>query len=144
MNWLDQHMLMALANLVLCCGIGAICVCRTAVMSHRTTRSLARAAYAAVACAATISGGSRWLFGDWPGWADLSMSAAVLLYMVSGMRAWRFGLPDFASRPMPLDPIDFHPPTISKRSSSWFFATYFSAQPWPWLQRLLQRKPPSS
>jgi hypothetical protein len=142
MNWLDQHMLMALVNLAFCCGIGAICVCRTAVMSHRTTRPLARAAYAAMACAATVSGFSHWWFGDWPGWSDLAMSGAVLVYMISGMRAWRFGLPDFASRPMPLDPLEFPPTSPTNRSSPWAFRTFSLAPLWHWLRRLWQRKPP--
>jgi len=95
-SWPDYKNLMALANLLLCSGIGFICVCRVTVMRGQTTRKTVRAAYALVFAAAALSGWSPWFLGDWPGWADIAMSFAVLAYMASSMRAWRNGPPDFA------------------------------------------------
>jgi hypothetical protein len=106
MSWHEYKNLMALANLLLCSGIGWVCICRAAMMSSPTTRKATRVAYSLVCAAAGLSGWSPWFFGDWPGWASLAMSGAVLAYMFSGMPAWRDGLPDFArSGRTPLDEL---------------------------------------
>lgn len=100
----DAKLLMALANLVLCSIAAWTCVCRISVMAGETTRKLNRAAYSVMLMAICASGWAPWLFGEWPGWADLLMSTAVIVYMTSGMRAWKFGVPTFArSGPAPLE-----------------------------------------
>lgn len=96
MSWPDYKNLMALANLLLCCGIGWACVCRIKVMTATTTRKAVRVAYAGLFAAVGLSGWSPWLVGDWAGWADIVVNAAVLAGMVAEMPAWRGGIPDFA------------------------------------------------
>lgn len=98
MNWFDQKALMCLANLVLCFGIGYVCLCRIAKMEEATTRKMTRLVYALVGATAATSGGWYWITGDWANWNDLFVNATLLIYMTSGARAWKFGVPEYAQR----------------------------------------------
>ena len=96
MSWADKQLLLAALNLFLCGLIGWACVCRMAKMWAETTRLLTRWAYAAMFTAAGLSGWQRALIGEWPTWPQVASSAALLLFMWSGTRAWKDGPPDFA------------------------------------------------
>lgn len=95
-SYWDERLLLALLNFALASGIGWACLCRVSVMSGADTRKLTRAAYAALMLGAAASGLSPMLLREWPGWGDVLMNGAVLLYMASGIRAWRNGVPSFA------------------------------------------------
>jgi hypothetical protein len=110
-DWIEFRTWCAFVNFCLCSAIGVVCICRASAMSKDTTRKLTRAAYTLLFGAALASGWSPYFFrewpgfGEWPGLGDIAMNSAVLVYMASGMRAWKFGLPDFArSNAAPLDP----------------------------------------
>jgi hypothetical protein len=106
MNWLDDHLLKALANLIVCCLIGWACVCRFSMMDRHSTRAFTRWSYAVLFTAAGISGWQRVLFDEWPSWADLAVNVALLVFLASGIRAWRYGVPGFArSDAAPLDEL---------------------------------------
>lgn len=96
MSYWDSRLLLALLNFALASGIGWACLCRVSVMSGANTRKLTRAAYAVLMLAAAGTGLSPVLFREWPTWIDVLMNGAVLLYMASGIRAWRNGVPSFA------------------------------------------------
>lgn len=102
-HW-DTAMLFALANFAICSAIGWTCICRLSQMSAGTTRRAYRAKYAVLVGAATASGFSLTLFGEWPGITDLAMSSAVLLHLALGRSAWLGGIPDYARTPRPLTP----------------------------------------
>lgn len=106
-HW-DTTLLLALANLVLCSAVGWTCLCRLSQMSATTTRRAYRGKYAVLVAAATASGFAPALFGEWPGAADLVMSAAVLLHLVAGRSAWLGGVPDYALTHRPLTPTGIH------------------------------------
>lgn len=96
--------LLALANWIVCSGIGLSCVCRFAAMSRSTTRMSYRVSYALLWTAACASGWSPLLFREWPGPGQIAMAAAALYVLGSGLRSWRDGVPEYArSGPMPLD-----------------------------------------
>jgi hypothetical protein len=96
MNWIDERQVMALVNFLLCSGIGWACLCRVSVMTESTTRWSTRGAYALMIGAATFSGLSPWFVRDWPGWAEILMSAAVLTHLLSTKRGWQDGVPEYA------------------------------------------------
>lgn len=107
MNWWDALKLYALGNLLLCSGIGWVCLCRLRQMSTRT-RPRFIGLYALILTAATASGFQPVLFGEWPGIADLVMSATLLLFLGSGLRAWHRQAPDYTTRPEWLDTDQMH------------------------------------
>lgn len=103
-DWADARLLTALFNLALTTATGWACVCRIGVMSGVTTRPLTRAAYALMLAASFLGGFSPVLLREWPGWSDIIVNAAVLVLMLSTLRVWRKGVPDYArSAPVPLD-----------------------------------------
>lgn len=84
--------LMALANFALCGTAAVICLCRLVAMNPNTTsRFIFR--YALLLTAASASGIQPTLFGEWPGWADLLMTTALLVFLATSSRAWRGGPP---------------------------------------------------
>lgn len=91
--------LLALINLAVCTAIGWSCVCRIAVMDGRTTLLSFRLKYAFLLVAATASGFGPALLGSWPEVADVLLNTAFLYMMAGGARAWRGGVPDYATRP---------------------------------------------
>lgn len=94
---------LALANFLLCSAIGYSCVCRFAIMSAQTVTASWRLRYVIVMVAATCSGLSPWLWGEWPGPGQIAMAVACLYVIGITARGWRDGPPSYASKPMPLD-----------------------------------------
>lgn len=95
-NVWDVVLLRAFINFILCAAIGWACICRITATSSTTTRTIVRASHCLLLVAAMASGLGP-MFGEWPGWADLLMSLAAVLYLAAGMRAWAFGtVPAFA------------------------------------------------
>jgi hypothetical protein len=99
---------LALLNFVLCTAIGYSCVCRFAIMSAATVAPSWRLRYVVVMVAATTSGLSPWLWGEWPGPGQITMAFACLYVIGLTARGWKAGPPSYASRPMPLDDGDLH------------------------------------
>lgn len=95
---LSTLQLMALANFVLCGAAGAICLCRLVAMGHNTSAGFI-ARYALLFTATTTSGFQPLLLGEWPGAADVLMSATLVLFLASSRRAWRGGTPAYALKP---------------------------------------------
>lgn len=96
MSYWDSRLLLALLNFILASGIGYACLCRISVMSGGSTLKVTRAAYAVLFVAAAASGLSPLLFREWPSYPDVMINGAVLLHLLSTVRAWRNGVPTFA------------------------------------------------
>ena len=91
-------------NLIVCLGVGWICICRIHFMSKNTTRPMLRLAYSAMLTASTACGFSPWLFGDEIGFGTLMLSVALCANLLSSTPLWRKGVPEFGrSDVMPLD-----------------------------------------
>lgn len=71
------------------------------MMSAHTTRLRFRLGYAVLMVAATSSGFSPWLWGEWPGPGQISMTVAAAYVIGWGARNWRNGPPDYARRAKP-------------------------------------------
>lgn len=99
---------LAIFNFLLCTAIGYSCVCRFAIMSRSTVAWHWRLRYVTVMVAATCSGLSPWLWGEWPGPGQIAMALACLYVIGLTAKGWRNGPPEYASRPMPLDEADLH------------------------------------
>lgn len=104
--------MLAAANFGLCSMIAWSCVCRIALMSAETTRVRFRAGYSIMLVAASSSGCSPVLWGEWPGPGQISMALAVLYVMGVGYGYWRDGPPDYALRP---DWLAAHPRMAAAR-----------------------------
>lgn len=98
MNWDVLHVV-ALLNFALCSAAGAICLCRLVKMGPNTSAGFI-GRYALLFTAATSSGFQPLLFGEWPGAADVLMSATLVLFLSSSRRAWRSGTPAYALKPV--------------------------------------------
>lgn len=99
MNSHDAVHLMAFLNFAICTGIGWSCVCRLAMMSAETTKAIYRRKYEILFTAATASGFSPLLFGEWPGFAQLGMSLAALMMCIDSAKSWKHGVPHQAMKP---------------------------------------------
>lgn len=97
MTWFDQMYVMSFINLLLCTGIGWICLCRMKRMSTHT-RPVFVWNYAALFTGATACGFQPLLFREFAGWGDLLISAAILSFIAGGRRAWKEQAPDYTKR----------------------------------------------
>lgn len=93
----ESQMLLALANLAVCTGVGWACVTRFTAMRASTTAPIWRFRYAALLTAATASGWSPILFGEWPGLIQVVISL-VFLSIIGFGGAWADGVPSYARR----------------------------------------------
>jgi hypothetical protein len=100
---IEWRQFLAVLNFALCSAIGYSCVCRFAIMSAATAAASWRLRYVIVMVAATTSGLSPWLWGEWPGPGQITMAVACLYVIGLTAKGWREGVPDYASKPMPLD-----------------------------------------
>jgi hypothetical protein len=100
----DVQTQLGILNFLLCTGIGWVCLCRFAVMSAKTTRAMYRLRYVLILVAFCASGFSGLLFGERAGVSQVLVSAAVLVYMASGVSNWRNGPPGYARH---------HPPEMN-------------------------------
>lgn len=82
---------LAVANLLFALTIVSMCLCRLNVMTP-TVMYRVRSEYSAYLASALASGLSP-LWGEWPGWGQLSVTCAVLFGMVLSSDAWRHGPP---------------------------------------------------
>src|SRR4051812_34541183 len=90
---------MTLANLVLCAvwGWGSFLrlrVCHVGVVCR------IRVIHSGMMVAAFASGFQLQLFGEYPGWADLSVSAVLAVVTVLGSRRWKSGVPNDLMKPI--------------------------------------------
>jgi len=96
-------------NWLLCTVIGWACVCRFSAMSKRTVRRRFRVGYVVLFMAATLSGFSWVLFGEWPGPGQIAMACAWIALLGINAGNWRNGPPDYArSDPGGFDPLPHH------------------------------------
>lgn len=80
MTWSDTQHLLALLNFFACTCIGWACLCRLNTEKARLNR-MARLRYTLLMAAATSSGLQPILWGEWPSWADASLSLAVCAWL---------------------------------------------------------------
>jgi hypothetical protein len=95
---LEARTVLAVANFVVCSGIGWSCLCRIAGMSRETTCCHYRALYVGMVVCASASGFAPVLFREWPGPGQLLLALACLSYLLAGARRWRNGPPEYARR----------------------------------------------
>jgi len=99
--------LSAMANLVLCAGIGFIALCRLNAMRKGVLWRV-RIEYA-VYLGAAVACGFQPMYGNWPQWGDLCMPVALLGGLLASGRAWAGDVPpDVATDHAPLSEF---PPT---------------------------------
>lgn len=101
--------LFAMANLVLCAGIGFIALCRLNAMRKGVLWRV-RIEYA-VYLGAAVACGFQPMYGNWPQWGDLCMPVALLGGLLASGRAWAGDVPpDVATDHAPLS--EFPPETL--------------------------------
>lgn len=106
MNFFETRLLLALANFLLCTGIGWCCICRFHHMSADTTRRSVRIAFSLLFAGASASGFSPVLFAHFPGPGHVALAIGILAVLIAGASEWRHGLPEYArTAPAPLDAI---------------------------------------
>lgn len=90
---MDADRLLILANLVVC-GFGAwMCICRMSYMDSQTKRSI-RSQYAVWFCLFAASAIS-WTYDEPATVTQLLMGCAVVIHLVLGIGAWRYGAPTY-------------------------------------------------
>jgi hypothetical protein len=94
----EMQYLLAAINLLVCSIVGWTALCRIYLMEARTTRWIFRLKYALLLGAATGSGFSPILFGDWPTVSQVLITATFAFVLAAGARAWHFGVPTYAQR----------------------------------------------
>lgn len=79
-------------NLFLCSmwGWGAFMRLR---VSHTGVKCRVRMIYAAMLMASTASGFQLQLFGEYAGYADITVSATLVGFILLGTNRWKFGVP---------------------------------------------------
>ena len=77
--------LFALANLCICMAVAFISLCRLNAMDHALLR--VRVEYAGY-LTASLTFGLQPLYGRWPWWESLLISAALLIGLLASGRAW--------------------------------------------------------
>lgn len=96
--------LFAMANLVLCAGIGFIALCRLNAMRKGVLWRV-RIEYA-VYLGAAVACGFQPMYGNWPQWGDLCMPVALLGGLLASGRAWAGDVPpDVATDHAPLSEL---------------------------------------
>lgn len=99
-----EALMLAGLNFGVCSLICWSCVCRIGLMSESTTRLRFRASYVCLLVAASSSGLSPVLWGEWPGPGQLGMALAALYSIGAGYGGWVRGVPSYArSRPADFD-----------------------------------------
>lgn len=91
----NSDKLMVLVNLALCLGGGFVCVCRMGMMTGQGTKWVIRLEYQVLCMLFVLSGGSYWLWQEVPTWAQLAFGVGVLVKLVLGWPAWRYGPPAY-------------------------------------------------
>jgi hypothetical protein len=96
--------LIALVNAAVCCAIGVASLCRIAKLREGTRKSF-RVVYALLFGASVLSALQSITppFYTWPSPADVAINVAILVWLVSGRRAWAAGAPEYTTAPAPLD-----------------------------------------
>lgn len=96
--------LFAMANLMLCAGIGFISLCRLNAMRKGVLWRV-RIEYAAYLGAA-FAFGFQPLYGNWPTWGELTMPGAMLVGLLASGKAWAGDVPpDVATDHAPLSEL---------------------------------------
>lgn len=106
---MNEHYLIALANLAMCVASTVILLCRLNAMG-RNVRRLVVIEHA-VGVGAMVLSACRPLIGEWPGYASLGVAFYVLVLLLASAPAWKGDEPPgAATAPAPLDfYTDDHP-----------------------------------
>lgn len=97
---------LATANLLFCGGAMWACICRLNMSTKETVRPMVRVQYSAAVAGAMASGFSPVLFGEWPGYGQVTMSAGLLVLLLAEIGKWTHRPPaDVLTEPVPLDEI---------------------------------------
>lgn len=92
---------LTVVNLFLCIGWGYGAFMRLrACYSGVVVR--VRMIYAGMVVASVASGLQRQLFGEYAGWADLTVSATMVMFIVLGSKRWKCGVPADLMKRSPL------------------------------------------
>jgi hypothetical protein len=92
-----EGLLLIATNLIVCLVGIAMCICRQGYMRKSTTKKIIRAQYSMWTGLFTASAIS-WTFGEPATVIQLCMSSAVLVHLVLGFEAWRWGAPSYTFR----------------------------------------------
>ncbi len=86
------HIYLTAINLLLCTmwGVGSFVRLRA---THIGVFIRIRVIYTGMLVAATASGFRLQLFGEYAGWADITVSGVMVLFIALGAKRWRFGAP---------------------------------------------------
>ena len=99
---MNEHYLIALANLAMCVTSIVILLCRLNAMGGNVRR-LVVVEYA-VGVGAMVLSACRPLIGEWPGYASLAVAGYVLVQLLASAPAWKGDKPpEAATSPAPLD-----------------------------------------
>ena len=79
-------------NLALCSAWGWGAFMRLRV-SHQGVLCRVRLIYAAMLMGASASGFQLQLFGEYAGYADITVSSTMVCFILLGSRRWRYGVP---------------------------------------------------
>lgn len=94
----EANLILSVVNFGFCCGIGWACVCRLNHMKPGVTRLSYSVTYSLMLCAATASGFTKNLFGDWPSISEVILSAVMFVSLLPSMRDWKWGAPERTMR----------------------------------------------
>ena len=87
MTLCESHPIIALINLLMSSAIVIICGCRIDLMSKSTKKTI-QGTYALLLTAAASSGLQPLFFHECPGYADLTLNAALLCLLLAGRALW--------------------------------------------------------
>lgn len=90
---MNELLLIALTNFVLCVISWFICVCRLNTMRKESTIRMSVKMEYAIGAAAMIFSAGRPLIGEWPGYASLVVGSAYLWSLLASSPAWRNDTP---------------------------------------------------
>lgn len=79
-------------NFLLCCGWGCGAFMRLRASHHGVVCRI-RLIYAGMLMAATASGFQLQLFGEYAGFADITVSTTMVGFILLGSKRWRYGVP---------------------------------------------------
>ena len=90
---MDAERLLIAANIFLCAFGWWLCLCRLVMMGSQT--KLAIAAQYALWMACFTGSALSWTYGEPASVTQLLMGASVVIYLLMGWAAWRYGAPRY-------------------------------------------------
>jgi hypothetical protein len=90
---MSDHIYLTAVNLLLCAAWGGGAFMRLRV-THSGVLIRIRAIYACMVMSAAASGFRFQLFGEYAGYADLTVSFTMVCFILLGTKRWRHGTPN--------------------------------------------------